>query len=371
DGLASLIGQHLPASRPGIRAFFRRTFSTPAGNKTLGGTSALFFSAVAIVILVLRIDTQMAWQHILLSAMLVAGTVTAAELGTPRGFDNITVALFSTATTWWLMLRFNPNMPDAASSADLPAGILAFIFVGAVAFAFLLWRIRATTRRGALISGFFTIVTAMSAGWPVSLVVVACQVADGLIAHRRRASTRAAIATGIPAVLALWYSASGNIILLWAIAAAVCASATDSIAGSLGKKFGGTVYQLPFFRPVPAGRGGGVSLAGTLFAIVTAAIGGLLAHFLVPQTSWQVAGIIAGSALFGSLLDSFLGATIQAEYRDLHTGELTSTPGSHNPLVRGIHHIRPDVIDFLSSTGAVAFCFLLCWFFVQSPSLLH
>lgn len=75
-----------------------------------------------------------------------------------------------------------------------------------------------------------------------------------------------------------------------------------------------------FLRSVPAGTNGGMSLLGT----IASAAGGLcigLSYFvlacMLPGDVWsQAPMIVVGllSGLFGSLVDSFLGATLQASY---------------------------------------------------------
>ena len=76
------------------------------------------------------------------------------------------------------------------------------------------------------------------------------------------------------------------------------------------------------FKRVPQGSSGGVSLAGTLAALAGAALVGLAA-VLSASTGWVPVGTlplwvqflaITGAGLLGSLVESCLGATVQAVY---------------------------------------------------------
>jgi uncharacterized protein (TIGR00297 family) len=90
---------------------------------------------------------------------------------------------------------------------------------------------------------------------------------------------------------------------------ALAASASDTWATEIGTLFGGTPRSILGFAPVPPGMSGGVTLAGSVAAIVGAAFVALLAMALAWPARVALAALVGGIA--GSTLDSLLGATLQ------------------------------------------------------------
>lgn len=127
-------------------------------------------------------------------------------------------------------------------------------------------------------------------------------------------------------------------------------------------------------RVVPPGTSGGVSLLGTSASVAGAFVIGVAAVvFLLfdplqigSETSFRTLAVllIAGTlgGLGGSLLDSLLGATLQAGYRcpqcDANT-ERTAHCGSATKLVRGCRRLNNDRVNLLCScAGAAVSCLI-------------
>jgi uncharacterized membrane protein len=59
--------------------------------------------------------------------------------------------------------------------------------------------------------------------------------------------------------------------------------------------------------------------------------------------------------ILGSLVDSALGAGVQAQYRCSETGRVTERPhtrGVPNPLIKGVRWINNDAVNFLAASTA-------------------
>ena len=70
--------------------------------------------------------------------------------------------------------------------------------------------------------------------------------------------------------------------------------------------------------------------------------------------------VITLAGVIGSIIDSFLGATVQAQYLCAEKGTITERPYSgsvKNTLQRGIPIINNDMVNFLSITLAVILVF--------------
>ena len=96
-----------------------------------------------------------------------------------------------------------------------------------------------------------------------------------------------------------------------AFVAALTAGGSDTVASEIGKAFGRATFLVTTLRRVPAGTSGAMSLEGTAAGIVSAlalaALGTALG--LVPASA---IGIIVVAATAGAVVESALGATLEA-----------------------------------------------------------
>ena len=107
---------------------------------------------------------------------------------------------------------------------------------------------------------------------------------------------------GVAAVFAAlgWYGAC---------LAALAEATADTVSSEVGQALGGTTWLITKFRRVPAGRDGGVSVAGTLAGLVGA---GLVVLVGLPGlVSWRDGVVLFVCACAGLAFDSVLGATVE------------------------------------------------------------
>ncbi|MDX1932618.1 MAG: DUF92 domain-containing protein [Capsulimonadales bacterium] len=133
-----------------------------------------------------------------------------------------------------------------------------------------------------------------------------------------------------------------------AVLGALAAANADTWATEIGSLARGKPRRITDFRPVATGESGAVSLPGTLAALLGATVIALLVPLRFPGFQGISAVAVAGFA--GSLLDSYLGATVQEQYRDPSTGRLTErrTAEDGTPLAhfRGVHGLGNDAVNF-------------------------
>lgn len=153
-------------------------------------------------------------------------------------------------------------------------------------------------------------------------------------------------------------AALGAVAHLWpAAAGAIAAAAADTWATEIGARSTRPPRLITTGAPVPRGTSGALTVLGTLGgiggAIAMAALSGLVA----PALRWKGAGVVALAGVAGMLVDSLLGATLQARFGCPRCGRVEERPGScHEPLqrVRGWRWLDNDAVNLLSSlTGAI------------------
>jgi uncharacterized protein (TIGR00297 family) len=117
-------------------------------------------------------------------------------------------------------------------------------------------------------------------------------------------------------------------------------------------------------RQVEAGTSGAISLYGCLAMIAAATMIGLLGSLLVDLVpNWRTISIGLAAGLFGALIDSLLGATLQAQYMCDICGERTEAPrhrcGRKTMQTKGISWLHNDQVNLLASAGGGCAALLL------------
>lgn len=179
---------------------------------------------------------------------------------------------------------------------------------------------------------------------------------------RRRDAVQVFANGGVAMVAALAYGATGEPLFAAACAVSFAASNADTWAGEIGVLSARPPRCIVRRRRLPAGASGGVSALGTVTAAVAAAV--IAAAFLAgwaPRYGWEaaagLAAVVTGAGFAGALIDSVLGATVQAHYTDPVTGGLTERrfgSAGENRLVRGLRGFNNDAVNLASNLLAVA-----------------
>lgn len=140
---------------------------------------------------------------------------------------------------------------------------------------------------------------------------------------------------------------------------AVCA---DTWATEIGTWKRTATYNILNFRPIEQGVSGGISIIGTTGAVLGSlaiCFSGLIWNSLQLVQYFLV---IILSGVFGSIFDSFLGATVQSQNkcnvcskiteREIHCGE----EADHHS---GLKWINNDMVNFLSGAAGAAVLIIL------------
>jgi uncharacterized protein (TIGR00297 family) len=136
-------------------------------------------------------------------------------------------------------------------------------------------------------------------------------------------------------------------------AGSLAAAAADTWATEIGTLYGGEPRSILTLRRVPAGTSGGVTPIGLLASVS----GSVFVALLVLYLGWTpvVARNIAIGGVFGALLDSALGATVQArrwcDSCERETERTTHDCGATTRPLHGFAWLDNDLVNFFSNAA--------------------
>ena len=163
---------------------------------------------------------------------------------------------------------------------------------------------------------------------------------------------------GMALVAAVLYFFSPSIVVLVMFASSVAEAASDTFAGEIGILSKAEPISIITGRKMKAGLSGAVSALGSIAGLLGAlliALYWMSSFFALSGKSFAYASIVAISGFFGCLMDSVLGATVQAHYYDQERERLTEhsvVNGRQLPLERGIRWVDNDLVNLMSNVIA-------------------
>jgi uncharacterized protein (TIGR00297 family) len=245
----------------------------------------------------------------------------------------------------------------------------------AVVIALTAWRLRWLTGSGA-VAAWVAGTVAMGAGWDWGITLISYFVASSLLSRYRRVDKRRLTAGRLEkpgARDAAQVASNGALFVVAAFgdwmhpgavwhfvgSGALAASAADTWATELGSLATGSPRSIVGGARVPAGTSGGVTITGILASAAGAAF--VAVHALAFAWTVPVAlGALAGGFV-GSIVDSFLGATIQARYWCASCGTDTERRlhhcGTGTELRGGARWVNNDAVNAFATAAGAAVSF--------------
>ncbi|MCX7656593.1 MAG: DUF92 domain-containing protein [Treponemataceae bacterium] len=347
DGLAALVGTAIQS--PGRTIFGSR--------KSIAGTLTMFFISAVVVFIMTMVFEPASTVFSALWRAVGTGLVAAyLEVFSPYGTDNLTVPL---GTAFY----FNYLSPLSINRD------LIFIFSVLAMAAFIAWLKKTVTTDGALAGLGLGTVIFVTTGFRGFVVLAAFFVSSTLIGHfRREQKELLGVATiqekgdqrdalqvfangGVGMVSAVLYAVTSQHLFLVAFFVSFAAATADTWASELGVLSRGRPRSIINLKPVERGISGGVSFMGCVASFVGSLFITALVFVVEPSHAFRFWGPVLIGGFMGSLVDSILGATLQAQYRCTKTGRLVERPVSdslENMLVKGIAWINNDMVNFFS-----------------------
>jgi uncharacterized protein (TIGR00297 family) len=275
--------------------------------------------------------------------------------------DNLSVALSAGGVLWLgAMIVARHVSDDRDGFFELQYATLTLpsltVLLGAAANAIVAiagYAARTVSIAGAICGALIGTVVVASLGWPgwalLLITFIAASAASraglarkqrlGIAEERggRRGPGNAIANTGAAAIAALLAGLDVHPeAARLAFSAALATAGSDTIASEIGKAFGRRTFSVTTFSRVSPGTSGAMSLEGTAAGVAGAlALGAIAAALaIVPYTALTA---IAIGATAGALLESWLGATLEA-------------PGILNN----------DVLNFINSVAGLAVALVVC-----------
>jgi uncharacterized protein (TIGR00297 family) len=265
----------------------------------------------------------------------------------------------------------------AQTGSTLEHAIFICLSLGGAFFAYR----RKSLRPSAAWGAFFLAVALYLAGGPLFFILLMVFFLSSTFLSRFKASLKDPIEARIHAksgardivqvganggaalIMAVPFAYSQNPAYLVAVAASFAACNADTWASEIGILSRKPPVSLITLKPVNPGLSGGVSGLGLLASLGGSAVVALtygLFQFAAGNSGmllWMQIGVITIGGLLGSIIDSLLGAAIQAKYISHETGQLTEKPSHNNKpnrLYSGLAFVNNDFVNFASSLLAAA-----------------
>mgnify|MGYP001584429767 CR=1 FL=1 len=319
DGFATLAGRGI-ASAP-LPWNREKTVAGTIAFASAGGAAAVLLANWTAPAVALRPDPRF-----LLWAPLAAAVLAALVETIPvRLDDNLSVPAAAATVLW----TFSLVTRDAwAASADGVVRSLAPALIVNVATAWLGWRARTVTVSGGVTGAAIGVLVFACTGWRGWVLLVAAFLAAALVSRLgltrkallgiaearggRRGAGNAVANTGVAALAAvLAVTTPWRELALVALAAALVAGASDTVASEIGKAWGRRTSRVTTFSRVPPGTSGAISLEGTTAGLASATALAAVACALRLVSAPAILVIVA-AATVSAFVESALGATLEA-----------------------------------------------------------
>jgi len=348
--------------------------------KSLQGSLTMFLVSGLVVFLILQfypflksafsIDSP--WIA-LWFALLVAAITTAAEALGSKGSDNLTVPLFTALVLYFLLNHHLPEIQQF-TIGTLLGGVAAIVS----------YRLRFLTASGAVATFLLAAVIFGFGGWKWTIPILAFFILSSLLSKvgktiksrydlifekgSRRDYAQVLANGGIAGALMILYMFYEQAEIYYLYLAALAAATADTWATEIGTLARQKPRLITTFRSVPAGTSGGITWAG-----LSGALGGA---FIIALTGWMFSNpwsqvvlfAVTISGMLGSIVDSYLGATLQVQFSCPSCSKITEKKihCGNNPTVpvSGLKWMNNDMVNFFNTVSGAVFVYLLIRFLI-------
>ncbi len=349
DGLAGVVGQSIQRYNPGI-----------CGTKSLYGTlTNLLVSSLGTYLLAVVLDLPLHfWQCIVIGIV-----ATELELMSTRGLDNISLPLGVFASCAFML--------GYGGAAEYVAPILVIPTMISVVFKKQLLTSPGTAMAALL--GTVVSIALANTGFILLLAFFVGSVITDKIKERHKKAEQnnkkerlprtawQVLANGVlPLVAAVLYIVTEDRVFLLAYVATLAEAFADTASSSVGV-LSSSAYDLFRLKKCEVGESGGVSLLGTLAALLSSTLLSLLAFILGAITPTELIAV-ALIGFGGSVADSLFGSLLQGKFICAVCGARVETRlhcGEKASLCHGLSFVNNSTVNFISTFLSFAITILI------------
>jgi uncharacterized protein (TIGR00297 family) len=357
DAFAAIVGEK----------YAKEYFIPLEEKKSLIGAATMFSSTVLIIVSILPFYYSYSWLYILFIAITVGIIATVAELLSVRGSDNLSVPFLSAVFLFVFLIH-----PDAEIAINILFGILASLLVAIVSY-----KVNFLNVGGALLTFLMGCIIFGLGGWSFTIPILIFFILSSLLSKfgksrkkmielsYQKTSVRDFYQVmangGVATVLVLFIYLSGNNYLYPLYLAAIAAANADTWGTELGIFSKSRPVVITSFKRVDPGTSGAISIIGSVAALT----GSLLIVVIGTcfySMEWNIIVIVVLGGYLGSVFDSFIGATVQGQFRCQKCGQNTESRqhcGLDTVHVKGKIWVDNDLVNIFSILIAVAITFIL------------
>ncbi len=363
DAIAAMVGQKWKNST---------TIIVLKDKKTIPGSLAMWISSSLIIYILLVWNGAETNYPPVIIAVIGGLFIAVAEMISVNGSDNISIGI---ATA--LILTVFMDRPIMLQQQFLWAVLFGSILC------LLSYKLHFLELGGALVTFVLAVVIFGVGGWQWTIPILTFFISASLLSkagkqkkkkydlmfekNSKRDGFQVLANGGVALILATSYFFEPTDILFFLYVVSLAAANADTWATELGVFSRSTPRLITTFQPVVKGRSGAISAMGTMGSFLGAAVVALSAFvFFWSELNFIQLFALSISGLLASFTDSFLGASLQAQYKDTDSGEWTernmSNSGKKNVLIQGRQWLNNDGVNFISILSALIFYLIISAF---------
>ncbi|MFH0733808.1 MAG: DUF92 domain-containing protein [bacterium] len=292
-----------------------------------------------------------------ITAIAISVVLTSLEMISSNGLDNLTVPIFSGIL---LILLINPI--NSLNPHYFLFGLFLAFVISVISF-----RVKFLTLNGAAVTFLLAGFLFGLGSWKWSLPILTFFILSSVLSKIRKkkntsvelyfekSGTRDYLQViangGLGGILVILYNLFPNEIWYLIYVSSIAAVCADTWATEIGTYKKTSTFNILTLKRTEQGVSGGISWIGTFGALLGTIIISISGLFWIQNNLVDYIIIVVIAGMFGCFLDSFLGASIQAQYKCNVCGKNTERVmhcGKKTVLGNGYSWINNDFVNLFS-----------------------